>query len=119
MTITVTYPDGRDEDLIRIGDWDFNWQNTYYFEKPLELPKGTILKVRAHYDNPTQKVVKWGEATTDEMCIGFLAVVQKGQDLTQPGAKDELGEIFREQRKERERRMQELEKKKAEAAKKK
>jgi Redoxin/Copper type II ascorbate-dependent monooxygenase, C-terminal domain len=121
MTMTVTYPDGRNEDLIRIGDWDFNWQNTYYFEKPIDLPKGSVLKVRAHYDNPTQKPVKWGEATTDEMCIGFLAVVQKGQDLTRPGEKDQLGDIFKEQveeRKEAGRKMKEAaEKKKAEAAK--
>ena len=102
MTVTVTYPDGRNEDLIRIGDWDFNWQNTYYFEKPLDLPKGTMLKVRAHYDNPTGKPIKYGEATTDEMCIGFLAVVQKGQDLTRPGEKDQLGEIFRKQQEDRE-----------------
>ncbi len=95
MTMTVTYPDGRDQDLIRIGDWDFNWQNTYYFEEPIDLPKGTVLKVRAHYDNTTDKEVKWGEATTDEMCIGFIAVVQKGLDLTRPGEKDDLGEIFR------------------------
>jgi len=111
MTVSVTYPDGRTEDLVRIGDWDFNWQNTYYFDKPIDLPKGSMVKVRAHYDNPTQKPVKWGEATTDEMCIGFLAVVQKGQDLTQPGATDELGPIFRKQFEER----QELGRKKREA----
>ena len=38
--MTVTFPDGRTQDLIKIDDWDFNWQNTYYFEKPLDLPKG-------------------------------------------------------------------------------
>ena len=102
MTMTVTYPDGRDQDLIRIGDWDFNWQNTYFFEKPIDLPKGSVLKVRAHYDNTTDKEVHWGEATTDEMCIGFIAVVQKGLDLTRPGEKDELGEYFRKMMQDRE-----------------
>ena len=110
MTMTVTYPDGRSEDLVRIDDWDFNWQNTYYFDQPLDLPKGTILKIRAHYDNsadaPANKNrplrdVTWGEATTDEMCIGFLGVVKKGQDLTQPGAVDDLGKIFRQQEQDR------------------
>ena len=125
MTMTATFPDGREQDLIRIGDWDFNWQNTYYFETPVEMPKGTLVKVKAHYDNPGKTAVKWGEATTDEMCIGFLAVVQKGQDLTRPGEKDELRQVFREQFDEREefakeygRKMKEaMEKKKAEAAK--
>ncbi len=116
MTMTVTYPDGRDQDLIRIGDWDFNWQNTYFFEKPIDLPKGAVLKVRAHYDNTTDKDVTWGEATTDEMCIGFIAVVQKGQDLTKPGEKDDLGEYFRKMMQERDegrRKMIEAQKKKA------
>ena len=110
MTMTVTYPDGRDQDLIRIGDWDFNWQNSYFFEEPIELPKGSVLKVRAHYDNTTGKEVGWGEATTDEMCIGFIAVVQKGLDLTRPGERDELGEYFRRMIQERdERRKQAIE----------
>ena len=44
--------------------------------------------------------MKWGEATTDEMCIGFIAVTKKGQDLTRPGEKDDLMEIFHKQREE-------------------
>ena len=125
MTISITYPDGRAEDLVKIGDWDFNWQNTYYFEKALELPKGTILSVVAHYDNSESnprnpnhppKLVKWGEATTDEMCIGFLAVTKKGQDLTKPGEKDDLLQIFEQQREE-ERQKWEAEAKKRAAAK--
>jgi hypothetical protein len=125
ITMSVTFPDGKDLDLIKIGDWDFNWQNTYYFEKPIELPKGSLVKVRAHFNNPSAKVVKWGEGTNDEMCIGFIAVVQKGQDLTRAGEKDTLREVFREQGEERRRfgeefarKMKEAaEKKKAEAAK--
>ena len=34
------------------------------------------------------------------MCIGFLAVTKKGQDLTRPGEKDDLMEIFHKQREE-------------------
>jgi hypothetical protein len=102
IAMSVKYPDGRVEDLIKIPQWDFNWQNTYWFETPLDLPKGTVVRVVAHYDNSASnprnpnrpaKFVKWGEATTDEMCIGFLAIVKKGQDLTQPGQKDDLREI--------------------------
>src|SRR6185312_4415508 len=35
IAMSLRYPDGRTQDLVRIADWDFNWQNTYYFEKPL------------------------------------------------------------------------------------
>jgi hypothetical protein len=106
MLITVTFPDGRAQDLIKIDDWDFNWQYAYYLEQPLDLPKGSVVKVIAHYDNsdgnprnPNKppKEVTWGEATTDEMCIGFVGVTKKGQDLTRPGEKDDLNEIFEKQ----------------------
>jgi len=116
MRLWVTFPDGRDQDLITIADWDFGWQNTYYFEEPITLPKGTVLKLVAHYDNseanpsnPNKppKLVTWGEATFDEMCIGFIALTKRGQDLTRPGEKDDLRQIidkqFEEFRKHRER----------------
>ena len=34
------------------------------------------------------------------MCVGFIAVTKKGQDLTRPGEKDDLMEIFHKQREE-------------------
>ena len=84
--------------------------NQYYLEKPVKLPKGTVLKLRSHFDNSADNPynpnrehpqdVRWGEATTDEMCIGFLGVVKDGQDLTQPGQVDDLRDIFDRQEKE-------------------
>ena len=44
--------------------------------------------------------MKWGEATTDEMCIGFLGLTKKGQDLTKPGEKDDFIDILRKQEQE-------------------
>lgn len=107
MMMSLKFPDGHTQDLIKVNDWDFGWQNTYYFEKPITLPKGTVLKVVAHFDNSADnprnpndppKLVEWGEATTDEMCIGFIAVTKKGQDLTKSGEKDDLRSIFKKQR---------------------
>jgi peroxiredoxin len=103
MRMWVTFPDGHDQDLINIPDWDFAWQNTYYFETPLTLPKGAVLKLTAHFDNseanprnPNKppRVVKFGEGTNDEMCIGFIALTKKGQDLTRPGEPDDLRQII-------------------------
>ncbi len=102
MTMSVTFPDGRVQDLLKIDDWDFNWQQMYSFEKPIDLPKGTVLHVVAHFDNSASnprnpnhppREVRWGEATTDEMCIGFIGLTKKGQDLTKPGERDDLVEI--------------------------
>ena len=110
MTMTATLPDGQTLELIRIADWDFDWQNNYWFDRPIDLPKGSTLRVVAHFDNSADNPhnpknppvdVRWGEGTTDEMCIGFLAMTKKGQDLTQPGQKDDLQQIFRKQAEER------------------
>jgi hypothetical protein len=106
IRMSLKFPDGREQDLIQIDDWDFNWQYSYFLEKPIDLPKGTVVNVVGHYDNtgsnprnPNKppKLVKWGEATTDEMCVGYIAVTKKGQDLTRAGEKDDLMEIFGKQ----------------------
>ena len=70
------------------------------------LPAGSVVNVVAHFDNsahsrnPNQppKLVKFGPNADDEMCVGYIAVVKKGQDLTVPGARDDLFEIFSKQR---------------------
>ncbi len=50
------------------------------------------------------------------MCIGFIAVTKAGQDLTQPGEKDDLHDTFDKQIQEfRKRHEQEAKKRAAEA----
>jgi hypothetical protein len=104
MIMSLRFPDGRAQDLVKIDDWDFNWQSAYRFATPMLLPKGTVLNVVAHYDNTAAnprnpnrppRVVKWGEATTDEMCIGFIVIAKKDQDLTIPGARDDLFDLIK------------------------
>ncbi len=100
--MAVTYPNGRTHDLIHIADWDPSWQSTYYFEKPIPMARGSIVKVVAHYDNSAHprnpnhppEIVRWGQEATDEMCVGYVGVVKKGQDLTRPGEKDDLYDIL-------------------------
>ena len=43
-------------------------------------------------------MVKVGPNADDEMCVGYIAVVKKGQDLTVPGTRDDLFPIFFNQR---------------------
>jgi hypothetical protein len=101
----VLYPGGRTQDLLHIDAWDPNWQNTYFFEKRIPLPRGSTVKIVAHFDNSAHprnphhppKLVTWGPEASDEMCVGYIGVVKKGQDLTQPGAKDDLFEILARQ----------------------
>ncbi len=88
--LSATRPDGSKVTLIKIDDWDFNWQGAYDFVTPVALPKGTKVDMLAHFDNsatnpfnPNQppKDVTWGEQTTDEMCIGFLQRTMDAQHL--------------------------------------
>lgn len=90
-------------DLIKIDRWDFQWQNQYYLVEPISLPKGSVVQLVAHFDNSADnplnpndppQPVRWGEATTDEMCIGFFGMVKSDQDLTRPGEEDDLIPIF-------------------------
>ena len=106
MHMSVRLPSGRIENLIEIADWDPSWQSAYYFQKPIPLVAGSVVNVVAHFDNsahsrnPNQppKLVKFGPNADDEMCVGYIAVVKKGQDLTAPGARDDLFDIFIRQR---------------------
>jgi Copper type II ascorbate-dependent monooxygenase, C-terminal domain len=106
MHMSVTLPSGRTQSLIEIADWDPSWQSAYYFQKPIPLPAGSIVKVVAHFDNsaharnPNQppKLVKFGPNFDDEMCVGYIAVVKRGQNLTLPGSRDDLFDIFLAQR---------------------
>ncbi|HEX7833366.1 MAG TPA: ascorbate-dependent monooxygenase [Thermoanaerobaculia bacterium] len=83
MTVEMKAPNKDAQCLITINDWNFNWQGAYAFETPIDVPIGTRMSLRAHYDNSSSnplnpndppKAVSWGEATTDEMCIAFLGV---------------------------------------------
>ena len=41
VELTATLPDETKKKLVRVDDWDFNWQMTYVFKEPIKLPKGT------------------------------------------------------------------------------
>ncbi len=91
-------PDGREEILIDIPKYDFNWQTAYELAEPRKMPKGSHIHAIAHYDNskgnlfnpdPT-KTVRWGDQTWDEMMIGYfdIAVPVKPSEVAttdQPG----------------------------------
>ncbi|MDX2039528.1 MAG: ascorbate-dependent monooxygenase [Isosphaeraceae bacterium] len=88
--LTAVRPDGSRTTLIKIDRWDFNWQDTYEFVEPVALPKGTKIEMSAHFDNseanpsnPSKPPleVRWGEQTTNEMCIGFLQMTRDDEHL--------------------------------------
>jgi Copper type II ascorbate-dependent monooxygenase, C-terminal domain len=106
MHMSIVYPGGKTQSIIEIADWDPSWQSAYYFQKPIDLPMGSVVNVVAHFDNSAHgrnpntppKLVKVGPNADDEMCVGYIAVVKKGQDLSVPGTRDDLFPIFFNQR---------------------
>ncbi len=46
MQCYAILPDGTRKWLLRIKDWDFNWQNSYTYAKRIDLPRGTLLRLR-------------------------------------------------------------------------
>ena len=76
--------------LIKIDNWDFNWQGFYSFVEPVRMNNLDQMKVTCRFDNSADnpknpsnplKEVRWGEGTEDEMCLAFLGVTLDNQSL--------------------------------------
>jgi hypothetical protein len=90
IKITMTPPGGKPVTLVAIDEWDYNWQETYYFKKPVAVKAGTRFTVEGVFDNsasnpnnpskPPRRVFV-GEETTNEMCFGFLGVTTSASEV--------------------------------------
>jgi Flp pilus assembly protein TadD len=80
MTVVAEMPDGGTERLLRISDWDFNWQDEYEYIEPVVLPKGARLVMRYVYDNSPDNPRNPSSPPR--------------RVLTGPGSNDEMGELL-------------------------
>lgn len=76
------------ETLVRIPDYDFNWQRVYELMEPMRVLPTDALQIRCNWDNseaarrasglldPAPSDVTWGEGTVEEMCIALLYMSQ-------------------------------------------
>ena len=77
---TAHYPDGREEILLSVPRYDFNWQPLYALNPPKLIPAGTQIVMDMSWDNSAQnpanpdpgKVVHWGDQTWEEMNVGWF-----------------------------------------------
>ena len=82
-TYSITYPDGREEVVLRVPKYDFNWQHRYVLAEPKFVPKGSTLLIRAHFDNSRANPnnpdpnaeVRWGDQSWEEMLIGYYGTI--------------------------------------------
>ena len=88
---TAETPSGETIPLIRINEWDFNWQMTYQYEKLLKIPAGSSIRVEAQYDNTSDnkanpfsppRNIGYGWSSTSEMCnlIIYFLEYQEGDE---------------------------------------
>lgn len=86
MRYTLMYPDGREQLLLSVPRFDFNWQFQYQLKEPVKIPAGATLRVDGSFDNSIdnpfnpdpQQTVGFGEQTTDEMFIGYITYTKEG-----------------------------------------
>lgn len=73
--LELRYPDGRQETILNVPFYDFNWQRMYEFAEPIKIPAGSKVIATYIYDNskrnpanpnPNEKIV-WGDQSFEEM----------------------------------------------------
>jgi mono/diheme cytochrome c family protein len=75
----IVYPDGREQTILDVPKFDFNWQIQYELEEPLHIPAGSKILGIGFYDNSPknrwnpapEKEVYWSEQSWDEMYQPF------------------------------------------------
>lgn len=99
----ATLPDGRQDTLIHIPQWNLNWQAVYRYAQPVRLPKGTKVSLRYGYDNSEENPlnpnhpparVTGGNRSSDEMCHLWLQVLPVNFDQAQGDPRMRLQEAL-------------------------
>ncbi len=81
------YPDGKEETLLEVPSYDFNWQTDYMFKEPKRIPAGTRIEATMVYDNSAERqkrapevdptrAVRFGGPTTDEMDLAWMTYTE-------------------------------------------
>ncbi len=77
---SFVYPDGTEELVLSVPNFDFNWQTTYELKQPKYVPAGTKIVQTFWWDNSVQNLANpdptidltWGEQSWDEMLFGAI-----------------------------------------------
>jgi hypothetical protein len=78
LQATAYLPDGSEQVLIWTRGYQYDWNPTYYFLRPVALPKGTRVEVIAYFDNSGDnphnpndppKALAWSDLSADPLCM--------------------------------------------------
>jgi len=84
MKFDLEIGEGLPQTLLSVPNYNFNWQRTYIFKKPLKLRVGSKIRISNAWDNSSlnphnpdpRKSVKWGEQSFDEMFFATLGYIE-------------------------------------------
>lgn len=89
VRLTAKPPDGEEQVLFMVRNWDSEWAGSYNFERPVRLPKGTRLDLTMTYDNSGHALgeirenppaLKFGPTLKDELFwLHFQFVTVSGE----------------------------------------
>lgn len=79
-SVSIRYPDGREDMLLALPRYDFNWQYEYFLKDPVKAPAGSKIITRWTYDNSSRnpanpdskRLVNWGEQSSEEMLATYF-----------------------------------------------
>lgn len=100
IKVEMTQPGQPTQCLVNIPSWDFNWQGSYLYQNAIPFAANSRVDLTCIFDNsadnPNQpnnppKTVRWGEETTDEMALAFIAFTLDA--LTLPTSSPQLTEV--------------------------
>jgi len=89
MKYTLTLPDGREDVLLDVPKYDFNWQLYYELAAPRHIPAGSKVTVVTLFDNSAKnkynpapdKEVFWSEQSWDEMYAPQARITVDSREL--------------------------------------
>jgi len=86
MSFEAHYPGENKKELplLSVPNYNFNWQRTYVFEKPIKVPAGTEILIRNAWDNSAynphnpdpKRTVEWGDQSFDEMFFATIGYIE-------------------------------------------
>ncbi len=82
MNYKLVFPDGKEQVVLNVPRYDFNWQLGYALAEPIKIPKGTKMVITGHYDNSVNnkfnpdpnRTVYQGNMTWEEMFAPFFTI---------------------------------------------
>lgn len=84
QNLTLVRPDGTLQTLVNVPRYDFNWQRLYTFVEPIQVARGSKIRVSSFMDNTDSnphnpnkppREVFMGENTFNEMVFPFISLI--------------------------------------------